>query len=88
MSSGKQLEPSFLCMKPEMIRMYFVARVGRDTKHPKEATVLQVVSDEEVWDEGIYREGPHCISLSLNLGHHLRFCLLNNCVFLKLWVLQ
>lgn len=64
LSSGEQLEPSFLYRKPAMIRKYFFADVGRDTKQPKEATVLQVVSDEEVWDEGIYRAWPHCISLS------------------------
>lgn len=90
LSSGEQLEPSFLYMKPQMIRMYFFffAHVGRDMKHPKEATVLQVVSDGEVWDEGIYREWPHCLSLSLNHGHYLLFCLLNNCIFLKLWILH
>lgn len=42
----------------------------------------EVLSNEEVWDKRIYREWPQ-ISISLNRGHHLLFCLLTNCIFLE-----
>lgn len=49
---------------------------------PQKVLLLHVVSDEKVWDKRIYREWPH-ISISLNHGHHLLSCLLNNHIVLE-----